>query len=155
MAGHDFTIISPLTVHDAFARLVDLERVPEWDHGVTASVRLERSDTSDAEPSSSPVGDRFDVTVTGFDGSPTSVVYEITDADAPHRFVMVGENDEFRAVDTLELTGADGGCVLAYHGTLELLGDDPPLTPAELDSMFPKIAAVAEVGLTRFLDADG
>ncbi len=93
------------------------------------------------------------MTVTGFDGSPTSVVYEITEVDAPHRFVMVGENDEFRAVDTLELTSTTTGCELAYHGTLELLGDNPPLTSTQLDSMFPKIAAVAEVGLGRFLDA--
>ena len=42
MASHSFTITSPLTVQDAFARLVDLERVPEWDEGVASSVRIER-----------------------------------------------------------------------------------------------------------------
>jgi hypothetical protein len=152
MASHSFTITSSLTVQDAFARLVDLERVPEWDEGVASSVRIEAAgETGPATPA--PVGDRFDVTVTGFDGSPTSVVYEITEADAPRRFVMVGENDEFRAADTLELEATANGCELAYHGTLELLGDDPPLTPSQLDSMFPKLAAVAEAGLRRFLDA--
>jgi len=50
------------------------------------------------------------------------------------------------------LTGSDSGCVLDYHGTLELLGDDPPLSDAQLDSMFPKLAAVAEQGLTAFLN---
>lgn len=149
MASHRFTIASPLPVQEAFSRLIDLERVPEWDAGVAGSVRIEAADAE----GDSVVGSRFDVTVTGFDGSPTLVVYEITEADAPHRFVMIGENTEFRAVDTLELNTTTTGCELAYHGTLELLGDQPPLTPAQLDSMFPKVAAVAEVGLRRFLDA--
>ena len=90
MASHSFTIASPLTVQDAFARLVDLERVPEWDDGVRSSVRIE------SRRSDSVLGSRFDVTVTGFDGSPTTVVYEITEVDEPTRFVMVGENEQFR-----------------------------------------------------------
>ena len=146
MASHSFTITSPLTVRDAFTKLIDLERVSEWDEGVSSSVRLDAA-------SPSVLGSRFDVTVTGFDGAPTSVVYEITEADEPTRFVMVGENDQFRAADTLVLTPTDAGCELAYEGTLELLGDSPPLTSTQLDSMFPKIAAVAEAGLRRFLDS--
>ena len=154
MAHHSFTITSPLTVEDVFAKLVDLERVPEWDEGVVSSVRLDAA--GDRDPmSAGAVGDRFDVTVTGFDGSPTSLVYEITEADAPHRFVMIGENDELRAADTLELAATASGCELAYHATLELLGENPPLTSAQLNSMFPKLAAVAEVGLRRFLDGTG
>ncbi len=39
-----------------------------------------------------------------------------------------------------------------YDGTLDLVGDEPPLSPTQLDSMFPKIGAVAESGLTRFLN---
>lgn len=148
MAHHSFTITSPLTVQDAFAKLVDLERVTEWDDGVRSSVRI-------GSASPSVLGSRFDVTVTGFDGAPTSVVYEITEADEPTRFVMVGENEQFRAADTLVLTPTDAGCELDYEGSLELLGDSPPLTPTQLDSMFPKLAAVAEAGLRRFLDSAG
>ena len=147
MARHAFTVTSPLSVEGAFELLVDLERVPEWDDGVQASTRVPHHLVDDPL-----VGRRFDVTVTGFDRSPTTVVYEITEATPPHRFVMVGENDEFRAVDTLELTPtAHEGCELRYDGTLELLADDPPLTAVQLDSMFPKLAAVAEAGLRRFL----
>lgn len=143
MASHSFTVDSKLGAEDAYARAVDLERVPEWDDGVQSSVRL--ADGDDGAP-------RFDVTVTGFDGNPSSVVYTITEADAPKRFVMVGENDVFRAVDTLVFQATADGSSLEYHGTLELLGDTPPLSPDQLDSMFPKIAAVAETGLTRFLN---
>ena len=92
------------------------------------------------------------MTVTGFDGAPTPVVYEITEAEAPHRFVMVGDNGEFRAVDELSLTATEDGCELTYVGGLELLGDDPLLTPTQLQSMFPKLAAVAEAGLRSFLN---
>jgi hypothetical protein len=143
MASHSFTVVSNLTVDAAYAQAVDLERVPEWDDSVRSSVRL--PDGDDGSP-------RFDVTVTGFDGSPSSVTYTITEADAPNRFVMVGENDVFRAVDTLVFTTSSTGSKLDYHGTLELLGDEPPLSPSQLDSMFPKIAVVAESGLTRFLN---
>lgn len=149
MGHYRFTIGSPLPVDAAFARLIDLERVPQWDEGVRGSVRIESGDG----PVDSPLGNRFDVTVTGFDGSPTSVVYAITDVDMPSRFVMVGENEQFRAVDTLVLAATDTGCELTYDATLELLGDDPPLTPTQLDSMFPKLAGVAEAGLARFLGA--
>ena len=148
MASHSFTISSPLTAQDAFTKLVDLERVTEWDEGVSRSVRI-------GSASPEVLGSRFDVTVTGFDGAPTSVVYEITEADEPTRFVMVGENGQFRAADTLVLTPTDDGCELDYEGSLELLGDSPPLTPTQLDSMFPKLAAVAEAGLRRFLDSAG
>ncbi len=143
MASHSFSVDSDLSIDEAYARAVDLTRVPEWDDGVRSSVRL--PDGDDGEP-------RFDVTVTGFDGAPASVVYTVTEADAPNRFVMVGENDVFRAVDTLVFTAVGAGSRLDYHGTLELLGDEPPLSPSQLASMFPKIAAVAEAGLRRYLN---
>ena len=68
---------------------------------------------------------------------------------------MVGENEQFRAADALVLTPTHTGCELTDEGTLEILGDSPPLTPTQLDSMFPKLAAVAESGLARFLDSAG
>jgi len=143
MAEHSFTVDSNLTIEEAFARAVDLEHVPEWDDGVQSSVRLPDGDDGSA---------RFDVTVTGFDGKPSSVVYAITESDAPDRFVMLGENDTFRAVDTLVFTATAQGSRLDYHGTLELIGTNPPLSPGQLDSMFPKIAVVAEAGLTQYLN---
>lgn len=143
MADHSFTVESHLRPEAAYERAIDLTRVPEWDEGVRSSLRLPDGDDGAA---------RYDVTVTGFDGSPTSVVYTVTEAEAPRRFVMVGENDVFRAVDTLVFAASGDGSKLDYHGTLELLGDEPPLTPAQLDSMFPKIAAVAEAGLRSYLN---
>lgn len=144
MASHSFTVLSTLAPAAAFARLVDLESVPEWDDGISASKRIDGG--------TSALGARYEVTVTGFDGRPTAVVYEITECDEPRRFVMVGQHDDFRAVDTLTLRPTTDGCELTYDGTLDLIGDDPPLTAAQLDAVFPKIAAVAEAGLVGFLN---
>jgi hypothetical protein len=144
MADHSFVVTSNLSQAEAFLRLVDLELVSEWDQGIISSTRTDDLDAV--------VGRTFDVEVTGFDGAPTTMVYEILEADEPTRFVIRGTHPIMEAVDTMVLTGSDSGCVLDYHGTLELLGDDPPLSDAQLDSMFPKLAAVAEQGLTAFLN---
>ena len=143
MASHSFIVESKLSVEAAYARAVNLERVPEWDAGVQSSVSL---------PAGANGLRRFEVTLTGFDGAPTSAIYSITDSDAPNRFVIVGENDVFRAVDTLVFVATEDGSTLEYHGKLDLVGDEPPLSASQLDSMFPKIAAVAESGLTTFLN---
>lgn len=143
MASHSFTVSSSLGKDDAYPRLADLANVPEWDSGVTSSVRR-------TESGSQPW---YEVTTAGFDGQPMTSRYEIRSAQAPDYFVMVGENDVFRAVDSVVFCDAEGGgCSVHYHGTLELLGDDPPLSPRQLDSMFPKIAVVAEAGLNDYLN---
>lgn len=146
MADHSFVVVSNLSRSEAFARLVDLERVPEWDDGIISSIRTDQRDRE------SITGRTFDVEVIGFDGNPTTMVYEVLDADEPTRFVMRGTHPAMEAVDTLVLTEADSGCVLDYHGTLELLGDDAPLTAQQLERVFPRLAAVAERGLTTFLN---
>ncbi|NND74553.1 MAG: hypothetical protein HKN44_06060 [Ilumatobacter sp.] len=144
MASHTFTVRSNLAPARAFARLIDLECVPQWDAGVRGSKRI--------DPGDGHVGARYEVTVTGFDGQPTTVVYEVTDVDEPKRFVMVGQNEVFRAADTLAFEPVESGCELTYHGTLDFVGDDPPLTAEQLDAVFPKVAGVAEAGLTEFLN---
>lgn len=152
MATETFHISSPLSQAEAFAMLADLTRVNEWDRGVTNAHQVEGDGPA--------LGAKYEVTVTGFDGKPAQVVYELTEFDAPNRFVMIGEHTTFRAHDTLTLTpeGAsadEGGCTLEYVGSLELMGDDAPLTAEQLDGVFTKVAAVAESGLTGFLNPSG
>lgn len=144
MASETFHISSPLDQAEAFAMLADLTRVNEWDRGVTNAHQIDGDGPA--------LGAKYEVTVTGFDGKPAQVVYELTEFDAPSRFVMVGEHATFRAHDTLIITASDDGCSLEYVGSLELMGDDAPLTPEQLDSVFTKVAAVAESGLTGFLN---
>ena len=147
MARHTFTVTSSMTPDAAFAALVALENVPEWDSGILSSTKVDRPGNE-----AGPLGDRYDLVVTGFDGQPDSAVYEITEVDRPHGFVMVGTNDTFRAVDELVIRDVPNGCEVTYRAELTLLGEHPPLNERQLASMFPKIAAVAERGLTAYLN---
>ena len=144
MATETFQIESTLDQSEAFARLVDLSQVGEWDHGVT-NARL-----VGGEPATT--GARYEVTVNGFDGSPTVAVYELTAVDTPRSFTMVGSHDDFRADDTITIHPTDGGCVVDYSAGLVLLGDNPPLSEEQLGRQFAKIVAVPRAGLERFLN---
>lgn len=147
MAAQEFTIASTLSSAEAFARLADLTRVNEWDRGVT--------DPRQVEGDGPALGARYDVGVTGFDGAPTRIVYQLVEFDAPTRFVMIGENDVFRAHDTLTFDAAESGCTLSYVARLDLIGDNPPLSETELDAVFTRVARVAEDGLRAFLNPGG
>jgi hypothetical protein len=144
MAQQVFTVSSSLSVSEAFERCVDLTRVNEWDRGVSDSRLI--AGTGDS------VGSKFEVTVTGFDGQPAQVMYQLLEVDAPNRFVMEGANDVFRAYDVLTFTSTDGGCELLYDAQLDLLGDEPPMTGEQLDALFARVAAVPEAGLRTFLN---
>lgn len=124
--------------------LADLTRVNEWDRGVTDADQLTGEGIGLAAT--------YGVTVTGFDGKPTRVVYEITEYEAPERFVMVGEHATFRAHDVLTLADTGDGCELTYEGSLELRGDDRPFGDDQLDKIFGHVAGVAESGLRAFLN---
>ena len=144
MAQQVFSVRSALSVREAFDRCIDLRRVNEWDRGVTHPRRLSGEGQA--------VGSTYEVTVTGFDGQPATVVYELLEVEAPHRFVMEGVNDTFRAYDVLTFTSNDKGCELHYDAQLELLGSPPPMTDDDLDSLFSRVAAVPQRGLSRFLN---
>jgi hypothetical protein len=144
MAQQVFNVQSALSVREAFDRCIDLRRVNEWDRCVTAPRRLAGAGQA--------VGSTYEVTVTGFDGKPAAVVYELLEVDAPHRFVMEGVNDVLRARDILTFTSNDAGCELHYDAQLELLGEQPPMTDAELEALFARVAAVPQQGLSTFLN---
>ena len=144
MAQQVFSVQSALSVREAFDRCIDLQRVNEWDRGVTNPRRTSGEGQA--------VGSTYEVTVTGFDGQPATVVYELLEVEAPHRFVMEGINDSFRAYDVLTFTLNKGGCELHYDAQLELLGSPPPMTDDDLDSLFARVAAVPQQGLSTFLN---
>ena len=144
MAAETFVIDSTLLRDAAFAQVVDLQRVGEWDRGIRTS-RLVDGDAGS-------IGARYEVTVTGFDGEPTTVIYELTSVDAPSTFTMVGTHPEFRAEDTVTFEPVSGGTRVTYDASLILLGDDPPMSDAQLTDTFAKIVAVPRSGLTSFLN---
>lgn len=144
VAKQSFTVQSVLTPAAAFDLCIDLTRVDEWDRGVTQPRRLSGTGQS--------VGSKYEVTVVGFDGQPTTVVYELLEVDAPNRFVMEGVNDTLRAYDTLTFTAVEGGCELHYDAHLDLLGESPPLDDAALEALFARVAAAPRAGLQAFLN---
>lgn len=144
MAQQVFTVTSSLAPAQAFARCIDLTRVNEWDRGVSGSRLVAGSGDS--------VGSKFEVTVTGFDGEPSQVVYELLEVEASTRFVMEGANEVFRAYDVLTFTPTEVGCEVLYDAQLDLVGDDPPMTNEQLDALFARVAAVPEAGLQSFLN---
>lgn len=144
MATESFVIESALSAADAFALVVDLTKVNEWDRGVRNAEHVE------GEPGT--VGARYEVTVTGFDGKPTTASYELTAVDAPNSFTMVGSHPQFRADDIITFEPTDSGCRVSYDAGLVLLGEDRPLTDEQLDGLFASIAAVPQAGLQDFLN---
>jgi hypothetical protein len=144
MATETFLIESTLSPCEAFGRVIDLSRVPEWDRGIRTSRLI------DGTPAA--VGARYEVAVTGFDGEPTSAIYELTAVDGNRAFTMVGTHADFRAEDTLTIAPSGSGCRLTYDAELVLLGDHPPISDTQLAATFPKVVAVAEAGLAVFLN---
>ncbi len=144
MANETFVIESTLSPDAAYERLVDLSRVTEWDHGILECA------LADGTPGT--VGARYELSVTGFDGEPTTAFYELTAVTPDRGFTMVGTNPEFRADDTVTIEAADGGCRVTYDAGLVLTGEAPPLTEAQLDKLFASIVAVPAAGLRRFLN---
>lgn len=143
MATATFVVESSLSPEVAFDQMVDLTRVPEWDPGIRGS-RLISGEAGS-------VGTRYDVDITGFDGKPTSAVYELTSVDDNRAFTMVGTHPDFRAEDSVSFESTDGGCRITYVAGLELLGEHPPISETQLAATFPSLVAVAEAGITSFL----
>lgn len=143
MASARFTVSSPLDVGEAFDRVVDLTRAPEWDRGISNPRQL-----TGTEPG---LGARYEVTVTGFDGKPTTMVYEILEFERPDRMVMRGENDDVVALDVLVFSPTDDGCELDYDAQLDLVSPSERLTDEVLQEIFDKVAGVPREGLGRFL----
>lgn len=145
MAVARFTVTSPLDVTEAFDRVVDLTNTPEWDRGISNPRQLTGS-----EPG---LGARYEVTVTGFDGQPTTMVYEILEFERPNRMVMRGENSDVVALDVLVFASNADGCELDYDARLDLVSPSEGLTDEVLQKIFDKVASVPREGLASFLAA--
>ena len=144
MAAETFVIESTMSPEAAFDQVIDLLQVGEWDRGVRDPRLI------DGDPAS--VGARYEVTVTGFDGQPTTVVYELTAVEPMRSFTMVGTHRDFRAEDSVTFETAADGCRVTYQASLVLVGDQPALTDEQLTRAFGALVAVPRSGLESFLN---
>ncbi len=96
----------PLTPTQAFDRLADFTRLPDWDPMFD---RAERIDHGELGPGArfravgSLVGASFDLELT------------ITTYDRPSRLVLEGQGDGLETVEDLRFAPAEEGCEVTYH----------------------------------------
>lgn len=114
----------PLTPTEAFDRLADFSRLPEWDP------MFDRAELIEGElgPSArfhavgSVVGASFDLELT------------ITTFDRPDRLVLEGTGDGLETVEDLRFRPAEGGCEVTYHSRFTT--DKPDLLEALVQPAF-------------------
>jgi hypothetical protein len=146
MASEKLVIESTLSPETAFSQMIDLLRVTEWDRGIRQA-RLIGGE-------SAVVGARYELTLKGFDGAPTTAEYELTAVDAPRGFTMVGNHPEFRAEDTVSFEPTSTGCRVTYDAGLVMLQEPAPMTEVQLSGTFAKVVAIVDEGLSAFLAAE-
>lgn len=144
MASYRTTVVSPRAIDDVFAYLSDFTNTAEWDPGIVESEHLSDGDVGP--------GSRFRV-VSSTAGRQLTLIYEVTEWEPPTRFVLVGESDNLRSVDTLTFEAVDGGGTrVTYHADLALRGAARLADPM-LHVMFQVIGRRAADGLRDVLDA--
>lgn len=144
MATETIVIDSSLPIQDAFALMIDLARVPEWDAGISSS-QLTAGQGGVA-------GALYEVTLIGFDRQPTTAIYELTAVEHDLSFTMVGTHPTFRAEDVVTFEATADGSRVTYVAELVMLEDPPPLSEAQLNAAFPKLVSVVAAGMKDFLN---
>lgn len=141
MASYAATVPSTWPPDTAFAYLADFQSVAEWDPSIVSSKRLPGG------PAEVGVGTRYEV-VSSFAGRDVTLVYEITEFDAPSRHVvLVGKNGATTSIDTIDVA-ADGA--VTYDAKLELRGPIKLIDPL-MHLIFQRVGGKAKGGLTSKL----
>jgi dehydrogenase/reductase SDR family member 12 len=136
------SIETPLATDDAFAFVADFANAMHWDPGVATSERL--------DPGPVGVGARYRLGIR-MRGRVAPMEYRITEFDAPHRVVLVGEGSGVSAVDEIELERTGTGTRIDYTADIRLQGALRLVEPF-LFAAFRKIGRDARDGMQRTLD---
>lgn len=131
----------PRAPEEVFHYLADFSTTEEWDPGI---VRAER--TSDGPIG---VGSTFHL-ISNFRGREVPVDYEITEYDAPHRFVIVGRNKNFTGIDEIAVSPAGEGTRVDYTADFQMKGLAKLFEPF-LGGVFEKLSNEAMDGLEKTL----
>jgi uncharacterized protein YndB with AHSA1/START domain len=126
---------------EVFDLLADMRNASSWDPGVTSATLQHSPDGAEVAR-----GSVFVVNVE-FLGRARAIPYTVTEYERPHRFVLSGEDDWVRSVDTVTLEPADEGCVVTYQAVLELK-KAAVLAPV-LNLAFRGVGRRAQAGLAR------
>ena len=92
------TIIVARPLHDCFRYIGDFSTIEQWDPGVYRAQKL--------TPGPIATGTDFEVIISSA-GRRQKMHYTLVDYTPPHRLVLTGEGDGFRALDTIEFRALD------------------------------------------------
>lgn len=143
MASYTATIITPLSVDEAWARMEDVTRFAEWDPGVRAARQVAGDGPG---PDAAYV-----LTVDSIKGA-LDLRYDVIEFEAPRRLYLVADTGVLRSEDTVTIADTPAGTSLVYHAELTLRGIYAVATPV-LAVAFQVIGRRAAAGLRTFLDA--
>lgn len=106
-------IIVQTPLEEAFAFAADFNNISDWDPGVAESAQI----------GDGPVGEgtQFNLLV-AFGTRRTPMVYTITEFDAPHRIVLVGEGSNLTAIDEITFAEVSEGTAVTYQADLQFKG---------------------------------
>ena len=135
-------IETKLGMHEAFAYVADFANSEQWDPGVASSLRLDEGAVR--------VGARYRLGIR-MGGRVTSMEYEITRLEAPHRVVLEGRGSGVRAVDDITFNATLSGTRIDYIADIRLQGPLGLLAPFA-GGAFRRIAENARNGMQRTLD---
>jgi hypothetical protein len=132
---------------EAFAAVSDVSRFQEWDPGVLAGKRVADDDAG----SGIGVGAAYDLTI---DAMPKQVFrYQITEFEAPERFLMVAKTRRFTSIDEIRVIADGTGCKVTYDAEL-LLNGVLSVFDIALKRVFNRIGDRAAKGLATFLNGE-
>ena len=121
MASYRTTVASSWSVDRTFDYLVDFRSVAEWDPSMTSATLVSGT--------AGTVGAVYELEMSTL-GTTSTLRYEATKVERPHRFVVRYEGDGVTSEDTITVREADGGVEVTYDAELDLKGVRKVAAPA-------------------------
>ena len=140
MAHYVTSVVTPLSVSEAFSYMADVTHFAEWDPGVKRVRRVSGDGAS--------VGSAYDLTVQA--GGTTVMRYTVMEYDPPHRLLLVARTPFLTSVDEVRVEASATGARVTYDAKLTLNGPLGLLDPF-LRLAFRRIGDRAAAGLRRAL----
>jgi hypothetical protein len=146
MPSYLATVTTQFDAGRTFGLLADFSNAEHWDPATVRSKRLD-----DDQPMLD-VGARFQLDMR-IAGRENSIVYEITDFEAPRRVVLRGENSGSVSVDTITVRPAQNGngAVVTYQAEVTLKGVFKVISPI-FGLLFNRMGENARVAMHDWLD---
>lgn len=135
------TVTLPRSPEEVFNYLADFSTTEEWDPGIVRATRTSEGPIG--------VGSTFHL-VADFRGREVPVTYEITEYEPHRRFVIVGDNKQFKGIDEIVVSPDGDGTRVDYSADFRMKGLAKLFEPF-LGGVFEKLSNKAMDGLEETL----